>query len=30
MTYQSLINLISKEELNDSLLTTYSYLFKEG
>ena len=29
-TYQSLINLISKEELNDSLLTTYSYLFKEG
>ena len=29
-TYQSLINLISNEELKDSLLITYSYLFKEG
>lgn len=28
-TYQSLITLIPKEELKDSLLTTYSYLFKE-
>ena len=29
-TYQSLINLIPNEELKDSLLVTYSYLFKEG
>ena len=29
-TYQSLINLIPNEELKDSLLITYSYLFKEG